>query len=363
MCLNAITTTLNSYPRILILLLTILSLINPASAFEKEDEQLFSVENPEQTLRILSSTDLNYFVPLISAYQRVYEDTAVLYTVASSAEVFKAIHDEKTGNQGDSTAYDLVISSAMDLQVKLANDGFARPYRSVETDSLPSWASWQNSLFAFTQEPAVLIASQKRLAALSVPDNRQDLITLLRDNPDYFKGKIGTYDLRISGAGYLFATQDVRQSDAFWRLAEVMGALSPKLYCCSSDMIEDLESGKILMAYNVMGSYAAAALKPEADDKVITLTDYTHFLLRTAFIPVTSEQPEAAGTFIDFLIGSGGRELIKQKAGLPPIDGEALAKDLHLRPIRLGPELLVYLDKIKRKRFLDEWTDAMVQPR
>lgn len=358
MCLNAAATTLKA--GLLAVVLTALSLINPVAAFEKEHEQLFPVEKPQQTLRILSSTDLNYFVPLITAYQQVHKDIAVLYTVASSTEVFKAIHDEKPDDQ---SAYDLVISSAMDLQVKLANDGFARRYSSVETDSLPSWASWQNSLFAFTQEPAVLIASKKGLAALSIPDNRQDLITLLRDNPDYFKGKIGTYDLRISGAGYLFATQDVRQSDAFWRLAEVMGALSPKLYCCSSNMITDLKSGKILMAYNVMGSYAEAALRPESDDKVITLTDYTHFLLRTALIPATSKRPGTAGTFIDFLIGSGGRELIKQKAGLPPIDGEALAKDLHLRPIRLGPELLVYLDKIKRKRFLDEWTDAMVQPR
>lgn len=353
MCLNATTTTLIFR---CLLFISALLMMCPLSAFEKENEQHFSVENPERTLRILSSTDLDYFVPLITAYQQVYKDTNVFYTVASSTEVFKAIHDEQRD-------YDLVISSAMDLQMKLANDGFAKHYRSVETDSLPSWARWRHSLFAFTQEPAVLIASKKGLNKLSIPSNRQDLITLLRDNPGYFKGKVGTYDLRISGAGYLFATQDVRQSDAFWRLAEVMGALSPKLYCCSSDMIRDLESGKILMAYNVMGSYAEAVLKPDSDDKVIVLSDYTHFLLRTAFIPNTSQQPKAAGTFIDFLIGSGGKALIKQKAGLPPIDGKALARGLHLRPIRLGPELLVYLDKIKRKHFLNEWTDAMVQPR
>nr|CAA6826991.1 MAG: Sensor protein PhoQ (EC [uncultured Thiotrichaceae bacterium] len=351
MCFNTTTTTLIRC----LLFASALLPINPAVAFEKEEEQRFTVDNPEQVLRILSSTDLNYFVPLITTYQQTHETTEVLYTVASSTEVFKAIHDEKLD-------YDLVISSAMDLQTKLVNDGFAKRYSSVETNNLPAWAKWQNSLFAFTQEPAVLIASKKGLAELPVPNNRQDLITLLRDNPQYFKGKIGTYDLRISGAGYLFATQDVRQSDAFWRLAEVMGSLSPKLYCCSSDMIEDLESGEILMAYNVMGSYAEAVLKSNTDDTVIALSDYTHFLLRTAFIPNTSTQPEAAATFIDFLIGNGGRKSIKQEAGLPPIDGEALAKDLHLRPIRLGPELLVYLDRIKRKRFLDEWTDAMVQP-
>lgn len=325
------------------------------SAFEIEDEQLFEVENSRSEMRILSNTDLDYFEPLILAYQKQNPAVTVLYTVASSKELFSAINNEQA-------EYDVVISSAMDLQMKLVNDGLAQAHDSDVADGMPDWARWRNLLFAFTQEPAVLLISRAGMNGLKLPQNRQELITLLRDNPDHFKGKVGTYDLRVSGAGYLFATQDSRQSDMFWRLAEVMGALNPRLYCCSSAMIDGLKTGEIILAYNVVGSYASAVLEKDSDGTIVPLSDYTHFMLRTALIPTTSKLPELGGSFIDFLINTQGRQLINEAAGLPPIDGKALARFQHFRPITLGPGLLVYLDKIKRRQFLKEWADAMVQP-
>ncbi len=341
--------------RYIIVVILLNVFIGVADAFEVEDEELFAVENSRSQLRVLSNTDLAYVEPLILAYQKRNPSVSVLYTVASSKELFSAINNEQA-------KYDVVISSAMDLQMKLVNDGLAQAHDSSVADSMPRWARWRNLLFAFTQEPAVLLVSRAGMRNLKLPQNRQELLTLLRDNPDHFAGKIGTYDLRVSGAGYLFATQDSRQSDMFWRLAEVMGALNPKLYCCSSEMIDGLKTGEIILAYNVVGSYASAVLEKDSDGTIVPLSDYTHFMLRTALIPTTAERPELGGSFIDFLIDAQGRQLIDEAAGLPPIDGKALAKSQHFRPITLGPGLLVYLDRIKRGRFLKEWADAMVQP-
>lgn len=328
----------------------------PLYAFEKESERLFQAASAQRhVLKILSNTDLDYFEPLISAYQQQYPAITVLYTVASSVELYRAINDEAMD-------YDVVISSAMDLQTKLVNDGYAQTHRSAVVDALPVWSRWGDSLFAFTQEPAVLLASKKGLGELPVPNNRNDLIALLRDNPQRFQGRIGTYDIRTSGAGYLFATQDSRQSDAFWRLAEVIGSTSPRLYCCSSDMIEALRNGDIVFAYNVVGSYAAATLDNSEDGMVVPLTDYQIFMLRTALIPKTSANAAQAGTFIDFLADVNNRELIGEEVGLPPVDGQTLQKHQHFRPISLGPGLLVYLDRIKRRQFIQAWTDAILQP-
>lgn len=325
-----------------------------AAAFEKEDERIFNVQNTDTTLRILSNTDLNYFAPLIAEFQKRHPTTRVLYTVASSKELYKAIYEEQA-------EYDLVISSAMDLQVKLVNDGLSSAHQSRATDAMPDWSKWRNHLFAFTQEPAVLVASKKGLENFDLPRDRQELITLLRDNPERFEGKIGTYDVRESGAGYLFATQDARQSDVYWRLAEVVGGLKPKLYCCSSQMLNDLENGNIDFAYNVVGSYASAVLNKDSNGFIVPMYDYTHFMLRTALIPMQANNAESGGLFIDFLVDKPARQLIEQLAGLPPINGEALSRQQHYRPITLGPGLLVYLDKIKRRQFLREWAGAMFQ--
>lgn len=333
--------------------LFLISFCIPAVAFETEAEKLFEVENGTDTLRIISTVDMELFVPLIDGFQELNPTTSIEYSVAASSELFKAIEG---GAQ-----FDLAISSAMDLQTKLANDGHAQAYRSDFTQSLPDWAHWSDRLFAFTQEPAVLIISKTRFEGLTLPENHRDLIQLLLENPDIFSGKIGTYDPHKSGLGYLFATQDTRMSEGFWRLVQVMGSLDVDVYCCSGDMITGIEIGELALAYNVLGSYAASRIEPDSNAKIVQLQDYTHVMLRTALIPANAKNSARGGAFIDFLLSETGRNIIKNDVGLPPIDGAQLLAEQSLRPIRLGPGLLVYLDKIKRERFLRSWTAAIQQ--
>jgi iron(III) transport system substrate-binding protein len=326
----------------------------PAAAFEIEDQRTFGSAQADSQLRIISTVDLDLFTSLLWEFQRLHPGIGIEYTVASSAELFKAINDENVG-------FDLAISSAMDLQTKLANDGMAQRYQSSLTQSLPDWARWSDVLFAFTQEPAVVIASRSRIEGMVRPVNRRELIQFLRDNPSIFQDKVGTYDPRISGLGYLFATQDTRQSEDFWRLAEVTGTLGLSVFCCSGAMIDAIETGEITLAYNVLGSYAAQRIGPDSDAVILPMQDYTHVMLRTALIPKQAQNPEMAGDFIDFLLSPVGRELIRVEAGLPPIDEAAFAADQSQRPIRLGPGLLVYLDSIKRANFLSVWSAAVFQ--
>lgn len=329
------------------------ALANASGGFEIEEERVFA--GGSDSLHILSTTDTMAFAPLIAGFQRSHPKIAVRYTVASSQEVFKAV-------QGEGLAFDLVISSAMDLQMKLANDGFAAAHSSPETQVLPAWASWGGQLFAFAQEPVVMIASRTAFDGLPLPRTRQDLIRALRDNPDRFRGRIGTYDPKLSGAGYLFATQDARQSDTFWRLAEVMGALDARLFASTGAMIDGVRSGNLALAYNVLGSYATPRLQEGREGVVIEPQDFTLTLLRTGFIPRNARRPELGATFLDFLVSAEGRRLFPDDAGLPPIDEAALEAGQHLRPIRLDPGLLVFVDPIKRRRFLNEWSEALIHP-
>lgn len=338
---------------VLALALVVIGAARAALGFEIEEERLFPASGNGPELSILSTADTFVFAPLIEAYQARNPGVAVRYVVAGSQAVFAAINDE-------GARFDLVISSAMDLQMKLANDGFAAPHRAVEP--VPAWARWQDRLYAFTQEPVVLLVARPALTGLPMPRSRRDLIALLRDHPERFAGRIGTYDPRLSGAGYLFATQEARQSDSYWRLAEVMGATRPRLYTNTNQMIADLQAGRLAMAYNVLGSYAEPRLAPDGPDTVIELEDYTLTLLRTAFVPQNAVRPELGHAFLTFLLSTGGRAVFRNETGLPPVDDAQLAENPHRRPIRLDPGLLVYLDAQKRRRFLEEWTAAFVQP-
>ena len=324
-----------------------------SKAFEIEAEQYFAAPAGTSEIAIMSTADLSVFAPLVLGFQNQNPTVNIQYIVLSSAELYSAVLE------GEATP-DLVISSAMDLQTKLANDGFAQPFRSQATETLPAWARWRDELFAFTLEPAVLILSKAAFADLPRPKTRQELIELLRDNPERFENRIGTYDLRTSGLGYLFGTQDARQSETFWRLSEVMGALQTRLYCCSGQMIADVKSGELALAYNVLGSYADA--RNESNVDIVLLEDYTSVMMRTALIPNTAPSPQLAGTFINYLLSESGRSLLRAEIGPGPLDTETFSSDQNLRPIRLGPGLLVYLDQLKRQSFLRAWLSAIIQP-
>lgn len=320
------------------------------SAFEIEDRAVFGNGSDTATIKIISTADINYLKPLIEAFREFRPNVAVDYTVASSTQVMDAIARENH-------SFDIVISSAMDLQTKLANDGFAQKHASLATQNLPDWAVWNDMVYAFTQEPAGFVISNALFNGLPIPQNRQQLITTLRQNPDRFRGRVGTYDIRKSGAGYLFATQDARASDTYWRLTEVMGTLDPTLYCCASEMIDDVVNGDLAVAYNVLASYAEKS--PNQDKFTIILpSDFSIVMLRTLLIPKTSQNSALAADFLDFVLEqtypSGVSPLLRTKS-------LGAAEQSTLYRISMGPGLLVYLDHFKKKNFIDEWENAIVQ--
>lgn len=330
-----------------------LGLIAPAGAFEIEEERIFG--NPQgRELSIISTTDVPAIAPVMEAFMRHRPEARIRYMQAASIEVFRAIHEEQA-------EFDLVMSSAMDLQMRLANDGFAAPI-SPEIDGLPDWARWRDQLFGVALEPVLTLASRRGLGDLAPPRTRRDLIAMLREHPARFDGRVATYDPQSSGVGYFLISQDSSQSDSFWRLAEVMGRLNAKLYCCSGEMINDLRSGRITIAYNVVASYAARYAPDDPDLIRLALEDYTFAIQRSALVPVNAPDPEYATEMLSFLLTPEAQSIMAESSGVALIPGTGPAASVHLRPVRLDAGLLVYGDQLRRGNLLAEWTAAMVQP-
>ena len=318
-------------------------------AEEWEDQNAFGPASATSTLRVLSSTDTALFAPIIEDFLRGRAGVSVEYFVTGTAQidqVFRAAPDD----------FDVVISSAMDLQLKLVNDGYSVPVASL---SQPDWAQWRNSLFAFTTEPATIVINRAAFAPDTVPQTRQELIAAMRARPEVFRGKVGTYDVRDSGLGYLFATQDARASETFWRLMEVMGGLDARLYCCSGAMIDDLAAGKLMVAYNVLGSYVAARDDVADTLEIVLPSDFPTIMMRTAFVSSRTEVEENAAAFVRHLVevqtGPRNRDVFP----LPPLS--ATVDSTGQEVISLEPALMTYLDPLKRKTFIKEWSSAVIQ--
>lgn len=340
--------------------LVLLIMPGQLAALEIEQVRSYSAlrdEGARSVLHVIGNPEADTMEGLFKAYRTRYPDVAVVYHQAISGDVYRAVEGaEVFGGE----TYDVAISSAMDLQIKLVNDGHARRHLSAATARLPRWASWRERIFGFTREPAV-IAYDPRAFDGAPPQSRFELLNLLRSEEARFSGRVATYDPGISGLGYLFATQDSLQSDTYWRLMEIFGNLSTKLSCCSGVMLDLLENGEIDVAYNVLGSYAQARREAGAPIAIVYPRDYTLLMVRTALIPKNTDNPDDAGAFIDFLVSPEGQRVIANETVLAPALPED--DDGSLTPVRLGPGLLVFLDNLKRRAFLSEWKSAVSEQR
>lgn len=310
-------------------------------------------------LLVRSTTDIGLIADVLQSFVADHPGLAVDYEQWGSNEL-NAV--EAAACAGHGTAADFVFSSAVDLQVTLVNDGCAQPHDSALTRALPAAANWRNELFGLTSEPAVLVYNRRLVPPDEAPESRFDLLDLLRREDGRYDGKVATYDIEASGLGYLFAFADAEQATTFGSLTEALGRAHAVATCCSAEIIAGVESGRWLVAYNVLGSNALARAAEDADLAVVAPTDYTLILRRAGLIPKGARNPLDAGALIDFLLSEPGRtrlraaHLIVDPADL--VGQDSGADDAVLRPIPLSPVLLVGNDRQRRSQFIALWRDT-----
>ncbi len=326
----------------------------------------------EGVVVVYAAADLDVVKPVVEDFEALHPGVRVEYHDMHSAELYARVVDEaRRGVVGA----DVVWSSAMDLQVKLVNDGHAQPHRSAETAALPRWAVWKDEAFGTTYEPAAIVYNKRLLAEADVPDSHAGLIRLLDRAPAQLRGRVATYDPERSGLGLLLHTQDAQANPiVFWQLARGMGQNGLEQHAASGDMLDRLAAGKLVLAYNVLGSYAHRRARNDPALGVALPRDYTLVLSRVAFIARGARHPAAARLWLDHLLSTRGQALLAANLGLLPVRTDAgtagadsAAALLHqnlqhaFRPIRIGSGLLAYQDQAKKDAFLRQW-DAATRP-
>lgn len=324
---------------------------------DPEAVRSFGPEDAPRELVVRGTTDIGLFAPVLEAFTAANADLRVNYEQWSSNGLYAAANDEC----GIGGAVDMLISSAVDLQVKLVNDGCASPHRSDATNRLPPEANWRDEVFGITREPAVLVYNRDLVPASEAPRSRFDLIDLLRPAGSRYAGRVATYDIEQSGLGYLFAFVDSQQATTFGSLIEAFGRSGAIATCCSAEIIDGVVSGRYLIAYNVLGSYALARAEAAPELAVVAPEDYTLILSRAAMIPAGAPNPGDSGRLLDFLLADAGQRAMADArliVGLDDPDETLLTlpeSSAVLRQIPLSPVLLVGLDQQKRARFLQLW--------
>ncbi|WP_305075052.1 ABC transporter substrate-binding protein [Propionivibrio sp.] len=317
------------------------------------------------TVVIYAAADLEVIEPLIVDFEQTHPHIKVEYHDLQTTELYERFLAEA----GPGGKADVVWSSAMDLQMKLVNDGHARSHRSDETAALPAWAKWKDEAFGTTFEPVCFAYNRDKLAAEHVPQSHADLARMLRENPERYRNRLATYDPQRSGLGYLLHTQDLEANPVvFWTLIEEMARVGLSIEPTTTQMLDRIVSGKSELGYNLLCSYAKARASSDSRIGSVMPRDYTLVMSRIAFISRYAPHPEEAEAWLDYALSKRGQtifNLIGLHSVRSDVEGDSSAASLRrrlgkaFRPIVLNTGLLTYIDQSKRTLFLEHWGNAL----
>lgn len=326
--------------------------------------QLVEAAKSQGKVVVYTSTDISQAQTMLDAFTQKYGIQVEYNDLGTNGAYNRAISEAAANQMGA----DIVWSSAMDLQMVLAADGYAETYASPETGNLPEWAVYQDQIYATTVEPIGIIYNTGAISEEEFPRTRADLIAYLNENRDKLRGKVATFDPEKSGTGFLHHTNDVEQTDNFWDLAKALGAVGVRTYSSSGSMRETVVSGENVMSINIIGSYALEWVQDSPNLGVAFGEDYTAAFSRLALLTKGAPHPDAGKLLIDFMLSHEGQSALAA-GGLPSVRSDVTTglniDSLNervggsLKPIAVSEDLLTYMAPQKRVEFFREWNAAI----
>jgi len=309
-------------------------------------------------LIVTGSIEAGFMRPFLLAFQKHYPLQPIAYIQArSSAFLSRAL---ESCHHADLSA-DLYVTSSTDHLVRLANEDCAETLPSSVAASAPGRAAWRDQVVALTVEPAAFVFARRNLGTSGpLPSNHMALLEWLR-RLDKTNDRVGTYDIETSAEGYDFSASDSRQTAIYGRLLESLSRTDVRLYCCSNVMVDAVDRGEILFAYNVQLSYAYAAQRAGSRIIVIVPDDYQALQTVSFMVPRGARSPSSAARLAAFLVSDEARDIARKDLsppGAPHAAATAYADQL-LAQASVTPVLLSLQDRSRREHMISEWRAAL----
>ncbi|HZU62085.1 MAG TPA: ABC transporter substrate-binding protein [Novosphingobium sp.] len=310
---------------------------------------------------VWSAIDAGKAARLIADFEARFPGVRVEYVELSARDIYARFLAAQHSGQ---PLPDFLWSSAMDLQIKLVNDGYAQSYLSPEIAHVAPWSNWDNQAWGVTAEPIVFVYNRQLISDRDMPTTHSALADYLARRPAPPRATVATYDLPTSAVGYLYLEQDQQASHAMWPLLKQMADNQLHVFANAEQIMRDVESGRAAIGYDIIGSYALDETRRDARLGMVLPQDYTLVVSRIAMIPRGAPHAAAARLFLDFLLSRKGQAdlaeefmpSIRKDVPTPPA---LAAGEAPQRAIRVGPGLLVDSDQMTRDYVVRRWRQSL----
>ena len=276
--------------------------------------------------------------PALDRLSEIFPELTVTYRQMRSTQIAAALRVH------DHSEIDIAILPTPDIAVALTNDGLAARFAADDTEN------WRGELHSIANDPAVFVYRPSAFADYDLPRNRLELVQFLEQNPSKTFQRIGIVNIGIDSVAYTLASQDSLRSPLFWRLTQAFGNAQARIYNTEAELLDALERGDIDFGYNVPLTAISARENVGTGMQYSFPDDYVISLPWTLLVARDSGQ-NLHLSVAQFLTLPENVDLF----GLSTLSTFRATATANYQPVPLGPELMVFLDQIKRSRFLDFW--------
>jgi ABC-type Fe3+ transport system substrate-binding protein len=315
--------------------LSIALLLQCATSLWADEEQspvhIVGVMEPRQIEYLLEQIEARF--PLVNATYKQMREGQIISNIMSSA--------------GSVPSIDIAIISDPGVGVRLANEGFLTPF-PVSTNSMDG-SHWRGEVLALFYDSPVMVVRKGVFSPEELPRGRLKLAHFLEKNKLRLSKRLGLINIGVDSQSYAYSTQDLLRTPLFWRISRAFGRLDSRIYENSGEVLEALQLGEIDIAYNI--PLSQLALGSQEGLTVFVPEDYA------VSVPWVLVAPEHSRQVILQDIVGLLQELVEQQK-FPNSAFWNLWSELSLadsQRVNIGPELLVFLDPIKKTNILDSW--------
>ncbi len=275
-------------------------------------------------LVIYSNTDQENWAPIIRDFQAKYPwVTNIAANNLDSDEVFqRQLSETATGN----APADMLVSNAVQAWATYIDDGAVMQYKSPELAKLPDFAELMPSVYAMSLDP---VGMAYNTSIITTPvKSIADLAKLVKADPDKFKGKITTRDVKGAWGFTVSHAWAEGNKDAWDTLGDILPIARPET--SSGTQREKILSGEYAAGFLIS---SAVAYPAEADSagllKFVLPTDGTVVLGRG--IGITPKAPHAATAklFLDFVLSAEGQAAVAEGGLTSYREGVQLKDGIH----------------------------------
>ena len=278
--------------------------------------KIIAAAEKEGEVLVYSIMSAENWAPVIEEFNKLYPFIKVTTLDLGSYEVFDRYLSEVAAG---TPSADMIISAAPDVFPNFIKD-HAMKYVSPEAQFYPTVFILDWKLYVFDATPSLMVYNKMLLPEDKVPRGYKHLAELIKSDPEFWKGKITTYDIRKSAFGsnmaYFFIK---RYGDQAWQWFKDISLAKPVTYASSGTMCEKIASGEHLLGFFVsrMSLWPRMKKAPEIYG-VIYPEEGVVVAMRAAMITKDAPHPNAAKLLLDFILSKRG-QIAWSKGGFTPV--------------------------------------------